>query len=200
MSGLLTVPNITLGSNGKINSYDDYHYIQISQPTDTLTIQEFGKIIFSIGQTKTEIGRINSSGMTITGAISATSLSGSGSELTNLNYNNISTNKPDLTLYAVKSNVDSSLNSLNTNKQNNLTFSSPLVNTTNTISFNESAITTLTNFYNQTQSDGRYLRLTGGTISGTLIINTELQVTTTTNYNQIKLKNNNKWNICINVI
>ncbi len=39
MSGLLTVPNITLGSNGKINSYDDYHYIQISQPTDTLTIQ-----------------------------------------------------------------------------------------------------------------------------------------------------------------
>ena len=71
---------------------------------------------------------------------------------------------------------------------NNLTFSSPLVNTTNTISFNESAITTLTNFYNQTQSDGRYLRLTGGTISGTLIINTELQVTTTTSFNQIKLK------------
>ena len=134
MSGLLTVPNITLGSNGKINSYDDYHYIQISQPTDTLTIQEFGKIIFSIGQTKTEIGRINSSGMTITGAISATSLSGSGSELTNLNYNNISTNKPDLTLYAIKTNVDASLNSLSTNKQNNLTFSDPFLNTSNTIS------------------------------------------------------------------
>ena len=54
--------------------------------------------------------------MTITGTISATSLSGSGSDITNLNYNNISTNKPDLTLYAVKTNVDSSLNSLNTNK------------------------------------------------------------------------------------
>jgi hypothetical protein len=127
ITGLLIIPNITLGSNGKINGYDDYHYIQISQPTDTLTIQAFGKIIFSVGQTKTEIGRINSSGLTRTGAITATSLSGSGSGLTHLNYNNISTNKPDLTLYAVKSNVDASLNSLNTNKQNNFTFSNPLI-------------------------------------------------------------------------
>jgi hypothetical protein len=46
LTGALTVPNITLGSGGKINSYDDYHYIQISQPTDTLTIQEYGKIVF----------------------------------------------------------------------------------------------------------------------------------------------------------
>ena len=45
--------NITLGSNGKINSSDDYHYIQISQPTDTLTIQEYGTISFNIGPTKT---------------------------------------------------------------------------------------------------------------------------------------------------
>ncbi len=83
----MIVPNITLDSNGKKNSYDDFHYIQISQPTDTLTIQEFGKIIFSIGQTKTEIGRINSSGLTITGAVTAKSLSsGSGSGSTNLNY------------------------------------------------------------------------------------------------------------------
>ena len=65
-------PNITLGSGGRINSYDDYHYIQISQPTDTLTIQEYGKIIFSIGTTKTEIGRINSTGLLITGLINTT--------------------------------------------------------------------------------------------------------------------------------
>ena len=94
LNGILSVPNITLGSNGKINSYDDYHYIQISQPTDTLTIQEYGKIIFSIGITKAEIGRINSSGLTITGSVNATSFSGSGSGTTNLNYSNITTNKP----------------------------------------------------------------------------------------------------------
>ena len=37
INGTVTCPNITLGSNGKINSSDDYHYIQISQPTDTQT-------------------------------------------------------------------------------------------------------------------------------------------------------------------
>ena len=31
----------------KINSSDDYHYIQISQPTDTLTLQEYGTITFN---------------------------------------------------------------------------------------------------------------------------------------------------------
>ena len=56
-------------------------------------------------------------------------------------------------LTLLKTNVDTSLNSLNNNKQNNLTFSSPLVNTSNTISFNESSITTLTNFYNKTDLD-----------------------------------------------
>ena len=54
IGGLLSCPNITLGSNGKINSSDDYHYIQISQPTDTLTLQEYGTITFNIGPTKTQ--------------------------------------------------------------------------------------------------------------------------------------------------
>ncbi len=58
-------PNITLGSNGKINSYDDYHYIQISQPTDTLTIQELGTISFNIGSTKTQKALINSAGLNV---------------------------------------------------------------------------------------------------------------------------------------
>jgi hypothetical protein len=59
--------------------------------------------------------------------------SGSGIGITNLDYNNI-TNKPDLTIYAIKSNVDSSLNTLVTNKQDNLTFSNPFLNSSNTIS------------------------------------------------------------------
>jgi len=65
ISGNITVNNITLASAGKINSYDDFHYIQIDQPTDTLTIQEFGKIVFSTGINKTERVRINSSGISI---------------------------------------------------------------------------------------------------------------------------------------
>ena len=89
--------------------------------------------------------------LSCSGTLSATSFSGSGSGITNLNYSNITTNKPtnfqsdwattvinkptnfqsdwattiinkpDLTVYAIKTNVDSSLNSLTTNKQNNLT-------------------------------------------------------------------------------
>ncbi len=49
-------------------------------------------------------------------------------------------NKPDLTLYAIKNNVYASLNSLNNNKHNNLTFSNPFSNISNTISlrFNSS--------------------------------------------------------------
>ena len=66
INGNLNVPNITLGSGGKINSYDDYHYIHINQPTDTLTIQEYGTISFNIGPSKSQIARINSSGLTIT--------------------------------------------------------------------------------------------------------------------------------------
>ena len=60
--------------------------------------------------------------------------------------------------------------------KNTLTFTSPLVNTTNTITLNESAITTLTNFYNKTTSDGRYLQLTGGNISsGTLNFDSRIE-------------------------
>ena len=69
MTGTLTVPNITLGVGGKINSVDDYHYIHINQPTDTLTIQEYGTISFNIGPTKTQKAYINSSGLTVSGTI-----------------------------------------------------------------------------------------------------------------------------------
>ena len=72
----------------------------------------------------------NSTGTTI----SATELTGSGPHISNLDYNNIVYNKPDLNIYAIKSNVDLSLNSLNTNKQNNLTFNNPFLNSSNSIS------------------------------------------------------------------
>ena len=42
-------------------------------------------------------------------------------------WNSTIINKPDLTVYAIKTNVDSSLNSLNTNKQNVFTCISPLI-------------------------------------------------------------------------
>jgi len=84
LSGSLTVPNITLGVGGKINSVDDYHYIHINQPTDTLTIQEYGTISFNIGPTKTQKAYINSTGLTVSGTCSATNFSGNGANLTNL--------------------------------------------------------------------------------------------------------------------
>ena len=89
--------------------------------------------------------------------LSATNFIGSGSGITNLDYGNISTNKPnlaiyqplitvstplvkdvsnnitiDLSAYPLKTYVDGSLNTINTtlsNKQNNLTFSNPFLNT-----------------------------------------------------------------------
>ena len=70
------------------------------------------------------------------------------------------------------------LNTLLNAKQNTLTFNSPLTISGNTVSFNESAITTLTNFYNKTTSDGIYVKIqsdtfvkkSGDTITGSLIV------------------------------
>jgi hypothetical protein len=47
-------------------------------------------------------------------------------------------------------------NNLLNAKDSILTFTSPLVRTTNNITFNETSITTLTIFYNKTESDGRF--------------------------------------------
>lgn len=111
----------------------------------------------------------------------STNLLGIGTSISALNYNNISLNKPtnfqsdwnttiinkpDLTLYAVKSNVDNSLNLLNTNKQNVFTCIAPLIknDVSNNISIDLSAYTT-------TGNDPSYLLKTGGTMTGTLIVN-----------------------------
>jgi hypothetical protein len=112
----------------------------------------------------------------------ATTLYGTGGNITGINYNNITLNKPTNfqsdwnttiinkpTIY-----TQTETNQLLNAKQATLTFTSPLVNTTNTITLNESAITTLTNFYNKTDSDGRYLKLTGGTMTGNLTLTNSL--------------------------
>ncbi len=87
-----------------------------------------------------------------------------------------------------------------------LSFTSPLTRTTNTISFTESAITSLTNFYNKTESEARYLKLTGGTMTGQLILSTStgtnpLYITSTaTNANNcIQIKNNSTYNAYIGI-
>ena len=83
-----------------------------------------------IGNTNTSILQSsNLSWNNTSNTLSASNFVGSGSGITNLDYNNILTNKPDLTIYAVKTNVDSSLNTINntlSNKQNIITVSTPL--------------------------------------------------------------------------
>jgi len=72
----------------------------------------------------------------------------------------------DLSAYPLKTYVDGSLNTINTalgTKQNNLTFSSPLVNTSNTVTIDLSAYDT------RSISESKYLKLSGGTMTGALI-------------------------------
>jgi hypothetical protein len=109
----------------------------------------------------------------------STNLLGIGTSISALNYDNITLNKPtnfqsdwnttiinkpDLSIYAIKSNVDSSLNTISTNlntKENALTFSAPLTRTTNTISINLGS-------YSTTGTDPNFLKLSGGTMTGTI--------------------------------
>jgi len=84
---------------------------------------------------------------------------------------------------AVYANINNIYNKTETDnllnvKDSILTFASPLVRTTNNITFNEASITTLTNFYNKTNSDGRYLQLTGGSMTGQITGITTLNGTT----------------------
>ena len=83
-----------MGINGKINSSDDYHYIQISQPTDTLTLQEYGTITFNIGPTKTQRAFINSSGLNVNNTLNVsgtTILNNNATLTTSLNVSGITT-------------------------------------------------------------------------------------------------------------
>ncbi len=83
---LFNVNNITLASNGKMNSSDDYHCIQISQPTDTLTIQEYRTISFNIGSTKTQKAFINSSGLSVLWTFNLLGASGNTNTVCYISY------------------------------------------------------------------------------------------------------------------
>ena len=146
LTGPLTTGNITIsGTTGRLNVVDDYHYIEFSQSSDITTIQEYGTIKFNIGQTKTTKAYINSSGLT------ATAFFGNGAGITSLDYNNILTNKPTnfqadwLTTITNKPTIytQSETNTLLNAKQATLTFSSPLINTSNNITIDLSAYDTI---------------------------------------------------------
>ena len=67
-----------------------------------------------------------------TSTLTSTNFIGSGSNISNLDYNNITFNKPNLNLYSLQTYVDGSLNTINnilTTKENILSFTSPLIRT-----------------------------------------------------------------------
>ena len=93
ISNDLNVNNITLSTTGKINSYDDYHYIQISQPDGIVKIQEYGTISFSIGATPVQKAFINLSGLTINNTINLLNTSQIITTTVNVQRDIINTNR-----------------------------------------------------------------------------------------------------------
>ena len=96
--------------------------------------------------------KINTKQDTLT---AGTTLLGVGSDISALDYNKITLNKP--TIY-----TQTETNNLLNAKEATLTFSSPLTRTTNTIGINLSS-------YSTTGTDANYLLKTGGTMTGVLI-------------------------------
>ena len=84
--------------------------------------------------------------LNVNGSINSTSLYQNG---TLIDFNSYATNTNLTNNFYNKTEANNLLSA----KQATLTFSSPLVNTTNTITFNESSITSLTNFYNKTEAN-----------------------------------------------
>ena len=107
------------------------------------------------------INNINTKQATLT---AATNLLGVGTAITAIDYNKITVNKPS-TFPADMTNIYSKTetNNLLSAKEANLTFSSPLTRTTNTIGINLSS-------YSTTGNDANYLLKTGGSMTGDLNI------------------------------
>ena len=110
----------------------------------TLTVSRGGIGTNTLSSNQILIGNgtnniISSSNLTwnnTTNTLSATNFVGSGSTISNLDYNNIVYNKPNLNIYALQTYVDGSLNTINntlTTKENILSFTTPLIRTTNNI-------------------------------------------------------------------
>jgi hypothetical protein len=76
----------------------------------------------------------------------STALLGIGSAITEINYNNITTNKPDLTIYALNSSLSSylTISSASSTYQPTLSFTSPMTKTGNSVSIDLSSYATTT--------------------------------------------------------
>ena len=100
----VTKPNYDLDVLNNINCFEIYRNGTSLSSVLSIFLPLTGEILTG-----------NLTGTTIAASyVSATNLSGSGTNISNLDYNNTVYNKPDLTIYATKSDVDLSLNSLHT--------------------------------------------------------------------------------------
>jgi hypothetical protein len=110
----------------------------------------------------------------------ATNLLGVGSAITALDYNNITLNKPtnfqsDWTTSIINKPsiyTQSEITTFLSQKENVLTFNSPLTRTTNTIGINLNSYPTFTQLNScNYASTGSFLALSGGTLTGNLTLN-----------------------------
>ena len=126
--------------------------LNVSNATSgTLTISRGGIGTTSLNSNQILVGNaatsiIQSANLTwdnTTNTLSASNFVGSGSNISNLDYNNITYNKPNLTIYALQTYVDGSLNTVNATlntKQNIISVSTPLIkDISNNISIDLSA-------------------------------------------------------------
>lgn len=147
---------------GYVDSYEDplnrTMVLGITRTTLNMTGDIYASGNVGIGVSASATYKCN-----INGSLNATSFFQNG---TQIDFNSYATNNNLTTNYYNKTETNNLLSA----KDAILSFTSPLVRTTNTITFNESAITTLTNFYNKNDADNRYLQLSGGTLTGNLQI------------------------------
>jgi len=191
-SGLVNYPSytvlnscnyITNATTGLQNYYNTTQINNISNLNSNFTTQTSNTLNTTINTTSNILNNaINTKQNILT---TNTILLGYGSNITNIDYNKLSnlpttflTSNIASNIFVTQSNAIITSNTLNTtiNTTSNTTFinysnlnssTSNILNTKIDISSNSLYISSnFTNYYNKTQSDGRYLQLVGGTITG----------------------------------
>jgi hypothetical protein len=162
-------PVYKLDINGSLNSTSLYQNgVQIdfssyaTKNTDIINTSNYASNISNILKTN-----IDANNTTINTAITNTSnyaLNISNILKTNIDANNTTINTAITNTSNYALNISNILKTNIDAKDAILSFTSPLIRTVNTITFNESSITTLTNFYNKTEANARYLQLDGTNI------------------------------------
>ena len=129
-------------------AFDTYSTLTPSGSRNTenivMLINENGNV--GIGTTTNLSYKLN-----VNGSINSTSLYQNGTLIDFTSYATKNTDIINTSNYAL--NISNILKTNIDTKDNILSFTSPLTRTVNTITFNESAITTLTNFYNKTETN-----------------------------------------------